>query len=76
MDQLIKNLLSVDVWGIAKLFVLFGLGIYMVFAFIVVRQVKQMTEVVSGLLTGFLRFASWLFFLFSIGVFVFALIFL
>lgn len=76
MDQIINSLLHFNVWGVAKLFVLIGLAVYIVFAFIVVRQVKLMTEVISGLLTGFLRLVSWLFFLFSIFVFVSVLLFL
>lgn len=76
MDQIINSLLHFNVWVVAKLFVLLGLTVYVIFAFVVVRQVKLMTEVVSGMLTGFLRIVSWLFFLFSIFVFVSILLFL
>ena len=76
MDNLINNLVNINIWGIGKVFVLIGLAVYVIFAFIVVRQVKLMTEVVSGILTGFLRLISWLFFLFSIFVFVFVLLIL
>lgn len=74
MDNFINSILNINIWGIGKVFALIGLGVYVVFAFIVVRQVKLMTEVVSGILTGFLRIISWLFFLFSIFVFVFVLL--
>ena len=73
MDNLINSILNFNIWSIGKIFVLIGLAVYVVFAFIVVRQVKIMTEVVSGIMTGFLRFISWIFFLFSIAVFVFVL---
>lgn len=76
MDAFIKSILSINVWGVGKMFVLMGLAVYIVFAFIVVRQVKLMTEVVSGILTNLLRFISWIFFLFSVSVFVLALMFL
>ena len=76
MANLINSIFNINIWGIGKLFVLIGLAVYTVFAFIVVRQVKLMTEVVSGILTGALRVISWFFFLFSVFVFVFALIFL
>lgn len=76
MDQIINSLLNLDIWAIGKFFVLIGMAVYVVFAFLVVRQVKLMTEVVSGMLTNFLRFVSWVFFLFSIVVFILTLLFL
>jgi len=75
MDNLITELFTINIWGVGKFFVLVGLFVYVIFAFIVVRQVKLMTEVVSGILTGFLRIVSWLFFLFSVFVFIFTLLF-
>lgn len=74
MENIVNDIININIWGIGKLFVLVGLAVYVIFAFIVVRQVKLMTEVVSGILTGFLRIISWLFFLFSIFVFVFVLL--
>lgn len=76
MDQLIKTIFNINIWQIGKVFVLIGMAVYVVFAFVVVRQVKLMTEVVSGILTGFLKLVSWLFFLFSVGVFILILLFL
>ena len=76
MDNIINTILNINVWGIAKLFVLIGLAVYVVFAFIVVRQVKLMTEVVSGILTGILRLVSWILFLFSVFIFLFVLLLL
>ncbi len=76
MDNLINLILHFNVWNIAKIFVLIGLAVYVVFAFIVVRQVKLMTEVVSGILTGILRLVSWILFLFSVFIFLFVLLLL
>lgn len=76
MDQLFSTLLNINIWQVGKGFVLVGLVVYIIFAFIVVSQVKLMTEVVSGILTGFLRFVSWIFFLFSVVVFILTLLFL
>jgi len=73
MENIINTILNVNIWGIGKLFVLIGLAVYSVFAFVVVRQVKTMTNVVSGIMTGFLRTISWFFFLFSIIIFIFVL---
>lgn len=76
MDNIFTNIININIWAIGKIFVLIGLGVYVLFAFIVVRQVKLMTEVVSGILTNFLRLVSWIFFLFSVAVFILVLMFL
>lgn len=47
-EQVLINVFQVDLWGVAKLAVLLFLGIYIVFAFIVVRQVRLMTSVLNG----------------------------
>jgi len=36
--------LGIPIWFVAKLFVLFGLGVYMVFAYVVLKQVRLMNE--------------------------------
>ena len=76
MDQIINVISNINIWAIGKVFVLIGLVVYAIFAFVVVRQVKLMTEVVSGILTQSLRTVSWIFFLFSVSVFFLALAFL
>lgn len=76
MDNLINSILNINIWGIAKIFILIGLAVYAVFAFVVVRQVRLMTDVVSGILTGSLRLVSWVLFLFSAFIFLFVLLLL
>jgi len=75
MEEIIAQLFNLNYWSIGKFFVLIGLGVYSVFAFVVVRQVKLMTQVVTGFLTNSLRVVAWLLFLFSIIVFIFTLVF-
>lgn len=76
MTEFLKTMLGIDIWLIAKIFVLIGLGVYTIFTFVVVSQVKLMTQVVNGILTGFLRSLAWVFFLFSLVVFIATLLFL
>jgi len=76
MEDLINTIIHIDVWMIGKIFVLLALGVYVVFSFVVVRQVKLMTEVVSGMMTNVLRLVSWLFFLFSLAVLFLTAVFL
>ncbi|PIV01724.1 hypothetical protein COS54_00520 [Candidatus Shapirobacteria bacterium CG03_land_8_20_14_0_80_39_12] len=74
MPGALNTILGVNILQIGRIFVLLGLAVYAVFALVVVRQVKLMTEVVSGLMVGFLRLIAWLFFLFSIFIFIFTLL--
>lgn len=76
MEDLINTIIHIDVWMIGKIFVLLALGVYVVFSFVVVRQVKLMTEVVSGMMTNILRLVSWVFFLFSLAVLFLTAVFL
>ena len=76
MNQVAIDIFKIDIWAVAKVFVLMAMAIYVFFAFVVVRQVKLMTRVVSGILSGFLNLIAWLFFLFSISVFILILLFL
>jgi len=64
------------IWGVAKIFVLFGMAIYVVFGFVVVRQVKLMTDTLQLGFEGFIRLLSYVHLLFTIAVFIFALIIL
>jgi len=75
MEQFLNTILNINLWQVGKVFVLIGLAVYLVFSFVVVRQVKLMTQVVSGILTNSLRVVAWLLFLFSILVFIFTLLF-
>lgn len=76
MENILETIFHFNIWLIVKFFVLLALGIYVIFSFIVVRQVKLMTEVVAGIMTNLLRILAWGLFLFSLGVLVLMAIFL
>jgi len=63
-------------WGIAKGFVLFAIVMYVVFGFVVVRQVRLMTDTLQLGFEGFIKIISYLHLLFTIAVFIFALLIL
>jgi hypothetical protein len=67
-------LLGISVWLIAKIFILFGLVIYFVFALVVVRQVQLMTETLAVGFETQLKILSYLHLAFAILVFLAALI--
>lgn len=63
-----------SVWVIAKILVLIGIGVYVVFALVVVRQVKIMTETLEVGFEAPIRLFSLALLVVSILVFLFALI--
>jgi len=63
-------------WGIAKAFVLFGMAMYVIFGFVMVRQVKLMTDTLQLGFESMIKIFSYAHLLFTIAVFIFALIIL
>ena len=57
-------------------FILFGIAMYVVFGFVVVRQVKLMTNTLQLGFEGFIKVISYVHLLFTIAVFIFALLIL
>ena len=64
------------IWFLAKLAVLFALGIYIVFSFVVVKQVKLMCNTLSLGFEGVLRTVAFIHLVLAVLVFFFALTFL
>ncbi len=64
------------VWGIAKILVLIALGIYLIFALVVIRQVGIMTKTLE---VGFelpIKMIALVHLLFAVGVFILGLVIL
>ncbi len=69
MSDLIAN---IDVWQIVKVMLLLGEGLYLVFAFVVVRQVQLMVSTLDGNLTPVVKMVAWLQLLGAVVLFVFS----
>ena len=69
-------LLGVSLWLIAKIFVLFGLAIYLVFALVMIKQVKLMTSTLTLTIDKFVVLLTYAHLAFAILVFILALIIL
>jgi len=61
-------IINISTWMLTKVFVVFGLLIYLIFSFVLIRQVQLMRDIVMALVIGHLMFA--------IGVLILALIIL
>ncbi len=66
-------LIGISVWLAVKIFVLLFLAIYIVFALVVIRQIKLMSETLDMGLNLPIRFIGWGHFLFAVGIFIIAL---
>jgi len=64
------------VWVVAKVCLLFALGLYILFAFVLVRQVYMMMKVISTPHNWLIKLFAWAHLLGSFLVFLFALIIL
>ncbi len=69
-------LLGISVWLAIKIFVLLFLGMYIIFALVVIRQIALMSGTLDMGLNLPIRFIGWGHFLFAVGIFVIALIIL
>lgn len=69
-------ILGISVWLIAKIFILFALAIYLVFAVVVIRQVNLMIATVEVGFETPIRLLAWGHFLFSVGIFILAILIL
>lgn len=66
-------LLGISVWLAVKIFILLFLAIYIVFALVVIRQIKLMLQTLDIGLNLIIRFIGWAHFLFAVGIFLIAL---
>lgn len=73
MNEFIEFILNISIWGVAKVLVLIALAIYLVFAFVVVRQVSMMIKVISGSIDLPLKILAWLHFIFAVLVILLAI---
>ena len=66
-------ILSLSIWPVIKIFIIILLSLYIVFAFVMVRQVQLMTDTLEVGFEKQLRFLSFVHFLFAIAVLVFSI---
>ena len=66
-------MIGITILGVAKIFVLFALGLYIVFALVVIKQVSLMTRTVEVGLEGFIKLIAWAHLVFAVVVFFIAL---
>ncbi len=75
-DQILNFLLSIQIWTISKIIVCFALFLYIIFAVVVVRQVRLMTEAIDFSLDWFLKMVAMIHLLGAIFVLLLAAVIL
>ena len=75
-DQILKFFVDFDVWQIVKFVFLFGVVLYLVFAVVVIRQVKLMLDSLEIELEFLIRLIAWLYLFLIIGVFIVGILYL
>lgn len=67
---------GISVWSVAKFFVVFFLGMYVVFSLVIIKQIRLMLDTVEIGLAWLIKFVGWAHLLFAIGVFILGVIIL
>ncbi|MEK7550961.1 MAG: DUF5657 family protein [Patescibacteria group bacterium] len=67
---------GISILVIAKIFALIGLGIYIIFALVIVRQVNLMVATIEVGFEFFIKIIAWAHLIFAIFVFITALLIL
>jgi hypothetical protein len=76
IEKLFQALLNVDfnIWLGVKICVLLALGLYILFAFVVVRQADLMSKTLNGALNLPIKIIAWLLLFLTLAVFILALV--
>lgn len=74
IEELFSKLVKMDIWVMAKVFVLFVLGLYLVFASLIIREVDLMNRTLKGVGNLPIKIVAWIHLIFAIFIFLVALI--
>lgn len=70
------TILGINIWFVVKIFTLILLGMYLIYAFVVVRQVRLMTDTLHLGNEGFVKLLGYAHMIFAVFVFLAALVIL
>jgi hypothetical protein len=73
---MIDTILNISIWLVVKIAALILLGIYLVFALVIVRQIKLMTSTLTLGYEGLITFFGYIHLIFAVLAFLAALLIL
>ncbi len=65
--------LVTDIWFVVKIMFLIGMGLYLIFAFVIIRQTHHMTNTLQVGFETPIRLFAWLHLFAAIGLLLFAI---
>jgi len=74
IEKFLDLLINIQIWSVVKLFILFALGLYLVFAYMVIREVNLMSRTIQGVFNLPIKIIAWLNLLLAVLVFIFSLV--
>ena len=74
MPPITPDIITGDVWLVVKVFILVGLSLYDVFAFVIVRQVHQMTKTLEVGFEAPVKLFAYAHLLAALGLSIFSLV--
>jgi hypothetical protein len=73
IETLLYQLININIWFVVKILFLFALGLYLVFATIVIREVDLMNRTLTGVFNLPIKIIAWIHLALSILIFLVAL---
>lgn len=75
-EQFLSIITNISIWSIVKIFVLLALLLYIIFAWLVIKQVDLMGKTLDGTVNLPIRLIAWLQLILAMVVFLAALVIL
>ncbi|MFC1711008.1 DUF5657 family protein [Patescibacteria group bacterium] len=76
IENIFNLVINIQIWSVVKILYLFALGIYLVFAIMVLREVDLMNRTLKGVFNLPIKLVAWIHLIFAVLVFLLALIIL
>ena len=74
IEEILQLIININVWTVVKVFVLIALGLYIIFGFVIMREVNLMNKTLTGVFNLPIKIIAYLYLIFSVLVFILALI--
>jgi len=74
IEEILQLIININIWTVVKIFVLIALGLYIIFSFIVVKEANLMNKTLKGVFNLPIKIISLIHLVFSILVFILAII--
>lgn len=74
IEEVLRNVLTVNIWVLAKIIILIVLILYFVFAVLIIKEVNLMNKTLIGIANSVVKIIAWLHLILVVFIFILALI--